>query len=151
MPQENFKENSSVVMAKKQGRLAALLAVTEPYRALISIGVAVVVALSGAVSWAVAHFATQSQIYYLECRMNTNLQNQVYSMQMDIIGAEINWRNLQIAQLADQSGAGGAILKLTTDINELSKKQSQLSNDDKKNRDELSKKCNGEMPATTAS
>jgi hypothetical protein len=51
-------------------RLAGLLERTRPYRELIGIAVAGIAALSGAVAWAVAHFATQAELFYLELPRN---------------------------------------------------------------------------------
>src|SRR5262249_37445686 len=53
---------------------------SKPYREIAAALAAVIsgiVAISGGVAWIVAHFATQTQLHHLECRVTNNILTQL--------------------------------------------------------------------------
>jgi hypothetical protein len=134
----------------KKNRLSALLEWSKPYRETIAILTAVLVAISGGVSWIVAHFATQAELHYLECRVTNNILTQLLPIHMEEFAGKIDWRAAQIKQLA-QNGGGtngsiSTIFELTDQINTLTKEQKDASAKLQKDIDATAKQCINEAP-----
>ena len=133
-----------------RSRIVALWESSKPYREIIGLAVAAIVALSGAVAWAVAHFATEAEVFYLECRMNNNIVAQALPLQAGVFAAAIDWRTSQIKQIAQLNtspGANVAIAQLSTEINDLTRQQATLTAEFQKKLAEMSKRCSAEAPA----
>jgi hypothetical protein len=162
--------NSKPPQENKRHFLATLMKTIKSHSEIIGICTAVIVPLSAGVSWAVAHFATQVQLSYLECRVLSNIHTQTYSMQTGMLAAEINWRNSQIAQLARQSrdrprtSEGRrltqqaednpnniVIIQLSVEINELAKRQSAIADENKIKLEEMMSKCSSDAPTMVVS
>jgi hypothetical protein len=131
-------------------RLSALLKVTKPYRELIGIAAAAIALLSGAVAWAVAHFATEAELFYLECRINNNIAAQSLPLQTEAFTTAIEWRTSQIkqiTQLYSSPAANAQIAQLSGEINDLMKKSQDASLSFQKKIADMSEKCNTEAPS----
>jgi hypothetical protein len=148
------KVDPKAVPDSAKGRISELLERSKPYREIIAIGVAAITALSGGVAWAVAHFATEAEVFYLECRMNNNIVTQALPLQTGVYTAEIDWRTSQIKQIAQlnaSAAANTAIAQLSAEINELTKQQTALTTEFQKKIEEMSKRCSAEAPARSDS
>jgi hypothetical protein len=86
-----------------RSRLSAFLKWSKPYRDVIALGVALVIAISGAVSWAIAHFATQEAVSYLECKLTHQMTSHVEDGQANLFAAEIDARQSQIKELTERN------------------------------------------------
>jgi hypothetical protein len=132
-----------------RGGISAFLESIKPYQEIIGLGTALVVAVSGAVAWAVAHFATEAEVFYLECRINSNIAAQLLPIRQEFFAAEIDWRNSQIKQLAQQTGSSSTnsiIRQLSSEIGELNKQQTALLSELQKKLEDMSNRCNEEVP-----
>jgi hypothetical protein len=85
-----------------RARLSAFLKWIEPYRVFVGLLVALVIAISGAVSWAVAHFATQQAVSYLECKITHQMTSHVDDAQANLYASEIDARGSQIKELMER-------------------------------------------------
>jgi hypothetical protein len=131
-------------------RLGALLEWSKPYRETIAVLVAVTAAISGAVSWVVAHFATQAEVQFLECRMMSNTLAQLLPIRVAEIASNIDWRMSQVKELAQHGGGTpdsvARILDLTKEINDLNKAQTEEAAEIQKRIDEITTQCIKESP-----
>jgi hypothetical protein len=134
----------------EKNRLSALLEWSKPYRETIAILTAVVVAISASVSWIVAHFATEREVHYLECRVTNSILTQLLPIHVEEFAGKIDWRSAQIKQLAQNGGGTPAsvriIADLTDQINILVKEQGDASVKLKKDIDDILAKCISESP-----
>jgi hypothetical protein len=134
----------------EKNRLSALLEWSKPYRETLGILTAVVIAISAGVSWTVAHFATQKQLHYLECRVTNNILTQLLPIHLEEFASKIDWRAAQIKQLA-QNGRGTAasinmIAELTGQMNMLTKEQESASAKLQKEINAIVVQCASETP-----
>jgi hypothetical protein len=130
-------------------RLSDLVTLLTPYKEIIGLGSLAVGAISAGVALAVSYFATESELFYLECRINSSIETQYLPMQTSILAASIDWRTSQIRQLAQlntNNSTSAAIVAMTSEINDLTKQQTNLANEVKKKIDERAEKCNNEAP-----
>jgi hypothetical protein len=134
----------------KKNKLSALLEWSKPYRETIAILTTVLVAISAGVSWIVAHFATQAELHYLECRVTNNILTQLLPIRMEEFAGKIDWRAAQIKQLVQNGGGSNAsistISELTDQITNLTKEQKQASEKLQKDIDDTAKHCISEEP-----
>jgi hypothetical protein len=104
---ERLNESRVVSAVKTIGiRFSKFIEVMKPYKEMAALVVAVILGLSAAVSWAVAHFATQSQLSRLECKFSLDLGKQARKMHERVYDEAIATRESQIAQLSKQGTAG---------------------------------------------
>jgi hypothetical protein len=134
-------------------QLSAFLEWVKPYKEFAALAFAVIAAISGGVAWAVAHFATRAELFYLECRINNNMATQAFSDKSDALAASIQLRNSQIKQLTDQAPSNSSnitIARLSDEVSALTKEQSTYSVDAKKKIDENAKRCIQDAPTQVA-
>jgi hypothetical protein len=136
---------------ENKGWISALLKKSEPYRQIIGIMSGVVVATSAGVAWIVAHFATVTELHYLECRVTNNILTQLLPIHMEEFAGKIDWRAAQIKELVKQGGGSGGsislVAELTDQINVLTNDQKESSVKLQKDMDEIAKQCISEEPA----
>jgi hypothetical protein len=84
-------------------RISTLIKDAKPYREAATVVGTIVVALSGTVAWGVAHFATQAELFHLECRINSTIQTQLVTLNTGVFDTKIDWRTSQIKSLAEQT------------------------------------------------
>jgi hypothetical protein len=131
------------------GRLARLLAQSQPYRDLIGIVLAAGATISAGVAWAVAHFATEAEVFHLECRMNSNILAQMTTLQKDMTTAAIDWRSSQIKQVLqlNPNVAGNAVIaQLTDEIAKLNHDSDDAAKAAKVQMIEMAAQCDKEAP-----
>jgi hypothetical protein len=135
-------------------QLAALLDWIKPYKEIAALLIATIMALSGAVAWAVAHFATQAELFYLECRINSAMETQSLADRASALASAADARYSQIKQLAQMpssAGTASAINQLASEINEIAKQQATHSAVTKTKMDEMTRRCSQEAPSQAAS
>jgi hypothetical protein len=116
-------------------RLSDLLKWSEPYRDVIALGVAVVVAISSAVSWAVAHFATRSAVSNLECQLTHQMISHVHDAQARVYAAEMDARQSQVQELSERNPPFmGPVSRLLTETKNL---KAQADSEEKAAMDQL--------------
>jgi hypothetical protein len=132
-------------------RTSNLWKLVEPYKDILALGSTILAVISGSVAWAVAHFATESELFYLECRVNSSIETQYLPMQTALIATSIEWRSSQIRQMAQlgNTASSAVIVQITAEINDLTKQQNTLAADIKKKVDERAQRCNQEAPQKT--
>jgi DNA repair ATPase RecN len=134
----------------KPTTLGALLEWTKPYRETIAIVVAVTAAISGAVSWTVAHFATQAELHFLECRMTNNIVTQLMPVYSREFSDRVDWRMEQIMDLAKRGGGTpdsiSRISELKNQVDALTKDQAEQAANLKKEIDDIARQCIQEAP-----
>jgi hypothetical protein len=131
--------------------LSSLLERTKPYRELAAIFATVIVSVSGAVAWVVAHFATQAELHYLECRVTNNVLTQLLPIHMEEFAGKIDWRAAQIKVLAHQGGGtpeyvSAAISDLSDQMTALTKEQKDAAAKLQNDIDNINKNCISETP-----
>ena len=135
--------------ADKSG-LSALLEWSKPYREIIGILLAVIVAVSGGVAWIVSHFATQVELHYLECRVTNTIANPLLPVHMEAFAGKIEWRQTQAKELAQHGGGTQASIAAIGDLLDqaaaLQKEQTDTVAKLQKDLDEHVKKCISETP-----
>lgn len=134
---------------EKKSGLSALLEWVEPYQKFLAVITTVVVSVSGGVAWIVAHFATQAELHYAECRIDGTILTQLLPIHMEEFAGKIEWRNVQIKTLAkQQSGKQQNMLieDLTNQVTDLTNKQRDASERFRKEIDEITKNCMSETP-----
>ncbi len=140
--------------AEKKKGLAAFLEWSKPYREIIAMSVAVIVALSSVIAWGVpwivATVATQSQLHYLECRVTNNIMTQLLPVRLEEYAGKIDWRNSQIKMLAQSSRAAPQTIRtigfLTDEINSLTKQQNEAAVKLQQDINNIAKNCISEKP-----
>lgn len=137
---------------ENKGKLSVLLEWSKPYRELIAILVALVISISGSVAWIVAHFATQAQVHYLECRVTNNILTQLLPIHMEEYADKIEWRSAQIKELAQHGGGTpqsiNTIADLSDQMTSLTKAQQAAATAFQKDIDDIAKRCISESPQT---
>jgi hypothetical protein len=133
-------------------RISAFLAAIGPYKELALLAMGLVAAVSGSVSWAAAHFATQAQVLYLECRVNHNVETLQLPIKNAAFSASLEWRTSQIRQLSRQATpeTGVIIAQLASEIDDLQKRQVTMAEEVKKRLDEMAKNCQKEITTQEA-
>ena len=135
---------------EKRSSLSALLEWSKPYREVIAILATVVVAVSGGVSWTVAHFATQVQLHYLECRVTNTIANQLLPVHMEEFAGKIEWRQAEAKVLAQHGGGTresiNAIADLLDQASGLQKQQTEKIATLQKDLEERARKCISDTP-----
>jgi hypothetical protein len=136
--------------ADKKSGLSNFLEWSKPYREVIAVLVTLIVSISGAVAWVVAHFATRAEMHYLECRVTNNILTQLLPIHMEEFAGKIDWRSAQIKALAQHGGGTpqsiGTIVDLTDQVNTLTKEQGVAAKKFQQDIDEIVKNCASESP-----
>jgi hypothetical protein len=133
-----------------RARLAALLEWSKPYRDLIALAIAVIGGISATVAWVVAHFATQAELLYMECRLNQQLTSQSYNSQLNLLAAKIDARSSQLRELSSQDPpiGGPPTAQLAADVSSLNEESARVDLQSRKDLDEIAKKCSSVTPAS---
>jgi hypothetical protein len=136
----------------------------KPYKEIAILAIAIVAAVSGSVAWAVAHFATQAELFYTECRINNNMETRAFGDKADAFAAQIHIRSSQIQMLTEQfaaanqirnsptqteqtaSSLSASIKRLSDEITTLTKEQNNHSIESKKKIDANASDCIKEAP-----
>jgi hypothetical protein len=138
------------IPTSSSGRLSAILEWIKPYREIAAILTALIVLISGGIAWVVAHFATRSEVHYLECRVTNNILTQLLPIRLEEFAGKIEWRATQIKVLAQHGGGTpqsiGTIADLTDQMNTLTKEQSNTTKELQKNIEAIAKSCISETP-----
>src|SRR3954447_1601176 len=71
------------------GQISKFVEWIKPYKELVALLGAAVMALSGGVSFAVSHFATVEQLSSLECRMSVSTSTQWLPMKINVLAVQI--------------------------------------------------------------
>ena len=102
--------------------VARLVDRIKPYKELAAAGVGVIAMLSGAVSWAVAHFATQEELKRLECTSEVNLATRALPLFSAVLSVKIETKWAQLAETRKTSSPEAEIRgrQLEADIRDLS-------------------------------
>ncbi len=135
-----------------KGRLSKLLERSKSYREAIGIVAAVVVAISGAVAWVVAHFATQAALHLVECRVTNSMTAQLLAIRMEQYATQQEALLAQIEDFAKQ-GSTESLKKITdirTQIASLNKSRESAVSGVQKDLENTSKQCIQENPQATA-
>jgi hypothetical protein len=136
--------------AKKKNWLSPFLAWSAPYRAFAAICGTVIVSVSGGVAWIVAHFATQAELQYLECRVTDNILTQLLPIHIEEFAGKIDWRLTQIKALSQHGGGTpqsiSVIADLTDQANTLNKDEQEAAAKFKAEIDSVAAKCISEAP-----
>jgi hypothetical protein len=107
---------------------------SKPYRQIIALLVVLAGSFTTAWAWVVAHFATQTAVSVLECKLTHQLLAQEHGSRALSIEARIrSLRSLQ-KMLASQKGTNAAITQL---MNEEAALQESRDSEEKLNKDEM--------------
>jgi hypothetical protein len=134
-------------------QLSAFLAWVKPYKEIVTLAFAVFAVISGLISWVVAHFATQAELSYLECRINNNIETQALEDKTNAFAIAVQLRNSQIKQLTDQppsNGSNVSIGRLSEEVSSITREQFSYSVEAKKKIDENAKRCIQDALSRTA-
>lgn len=124
-------------------RLSDLLGSTKPYREIIAIAVAAIVAISGGVAAIVAHFATEVELTNLECKLTHQLTSQLFGSQARVYDAQIDARQSQLKQFAIQAQpiAGPSLKQLVDEMADLKAKADAANKEATDQLNEAIRKC----------
>lgn len=131
-------------------QLAVFLEWVKPYKEITALAAAILTVVSGSIAWAVAHFATQAEVFYLECRINNNIETRALRDKADSVAAAIQVKNSQIVLLTEQPASDNSnitIRRLSEEINALTREQHSYSVEMKQRIDANAMRCIKEAPA----
>src|SRR5262245_60065372 len=106
-------------------RISRFLDAIKPYRDLLALLLGMAVAVSAAISWTTAYFATRLPLINSECRMNDKLFNAMRPVRTAIGLLPADWAKREIERLAQEKDSGPKILKLLEDIKKTEATQEQ--------------------------
>lgn len=137
-------------LAESPSRLSAIWEQSKPYREIFATLVAIIVAISGGIAWLVAHFATQAQLHYLECRVSNSILTQLLPVHMEGFAGKIDWRLAQIDAITQHGGGTAQSISIIGDlvkqVNEITNQQKETSAKIQKEIEEINKKCISDQP-----
>jgi hypothetical protein len=132
-----------IVPKKEKNFVGQLFGIIKQYKEIIGVLSAVVVAVSGAISWTVSHFATEEELSNLECRMQLKVSTQALPIHSSMLTFRIEAKWSQIASLAKETGPD-ALLKieqLKTDIKDLGEERKSVDQEYKQAVNDAVVKC----------
>ncbi|WP_374306244.1 hypothetical protein [Methylocella sp.] len=136
-------QNSAITTNKIT--LSSLLEWSKPYREIGAILATTVGLMSASIAWIVAHFATQAELHYLECRITNSILTQLLPFRMEEFAGKLEWRTSQIKLLAQRGTKNAddtnAITDLVEQVNSLSKAQKDAIEQFQKKIDNIAKSC----------
>jgi hypothetical protein len=122
---ENGQRHQGAGQGGLRQQISTFLEWSKPYREIIALGVSIILAISGAVAWAVAHFATQTAVSNLECKLTHQLTSQLHGSHANLYAAQIDARESQVKQLSSQNPpiSGAPVKTLMDEVDTLKGKQ----------------------------